>query len=328
MHVLVIGGNRFMGARLVWALLFARRNVTLLNRGLHGDPFGDRVERLVADRGTDQLDRVLAGRRFDAVVDFAGFTGPELERSVRVLEGKTDRFVFISTGQVYLVREGCPRPAKESDFDGPVMAKPPTIDDLEDWQYGVDKRAAEEALRRASFPTITLRVPMVNGEHDPKRRFEAYLARALDGGPLLVPRGGELARHVSAHAVVSGILRVLERPATGHAIFNLAQREVLPVRELVERLCRHAGAAPRLLDVSAEQLEARGLVVRDVSPFSSRWMSFVDPSKAERELGFVHPPLDEVIGSVVASLLADWPKIARPGLEKRSVELELAASLG
>lgn len=326
MHVLVIGGNRFMGARLVWALLFGGQKVTVLNRGLRGDPFGDRVERLIADRGTQQLEEVLAGRRFDAVVDFAGFTGPELRRTVDLLEGRLGHYVFISTGQVYLVREGCPRPATEADFAGPVRARPGPAE-LDDWQYGVDKRAAEEALRTASFPTTTLRIPMVNGEQDPKRRFEAYLARMLDGGPLLVPRSLERTRHVSAGAVVNGILAVLKRGGQGHSVFNLAQRETPTVRELVERIGRAAGAAPVILDVPAELLEGRGLVVRDASPFSSRWMSFIDPSAAERVLGFDHPPLDGVIGSIVASLLADWPKTPREGLAQRPRELELAKSL-
>ncbi len=56
-------------------------------------------------------------------------------------------------------------------------------------------------------------------------------------------------------------------------------------------------------------------------------MSFIDPTKAQRELGFDHPPLDEVIRSIVASLLADWPKTAREGLEHRAKELELAKAL-
>ena len=50
MHVLVIGGNRFMGVSLVWRLLFAGHRVTVCNRGNLADPFGDRVERVRHDR--------------------------------------------------------------------------------------------------------------------------------------------------------------------------------------------------------------------------------------------------------------------------------------
>ena len=46
--VLVIGGNRFVGWLLGFRLLAAGHKVTLLNRGRLADPFGGRVDRIVA----------------------------------------------------------------------------------------------------------------------------------------------------------------------------------------------------------------------------------------------------------------------------------------
>src|SRR5882724_11332229 len=126
MNVLVIGGNRFMGLSLVWRLLCQSHRVTLLNRGNLPDPFGDRVERIRADRSTDAFDHALAGRTFDRVIDFAGFSADDASRAVRVLAGQVGHVVFISTGQVYLVREGCPWPAREEDYDGPTMPQAPS----------------------------------------------------------------------------------------------------------------------------------------------------------------------------------------------------------
>jgi hypothetical protein len=56
--------------------------------------------------------------RFDAVVDFAGYTGGDARQVVEALGGKIGHYVFIGTGQVYLVRQNCPRPSKESDYEG------------------------------------------------------------------------------------------------------------------------------------------------------------------------------------------------------------------
>src|ERR1041385_4114558 len=136
MNVLVIGGNRFMGRALVWRLLCGGHRVTVLNRGNLADPFGDRVERICADRSSDAFDAALAGRTFDRVVDFAGFTAADAQRTVRVLAGRVGHLVFISTGQVYLVREGCRVPSREEDYDGPVMASAPSPADHDDWLYG------------------------------------------------------------------------------------------------------------------------------------------------------------------------------------------------
>ena len=41
MHVLIIGGTRFVGYGLVWRLLARGDRVTVLNRGTMPDPFGD-----------------------------------------------------------------------------------------------------------------------------------------------------------------------------------------------------------------------------------------------------------------------------------------------
>ena len=119
MHVLLIGGTRFVGHYLALRLVAQGQRVTILNRGVTPDDLGPRVERLRADRGNDTFDSALAGRRFDAVVDFAAYRPEEVERAVRVLRGKTDHYVLISSGQVYLVKELCPRPASRERLRWP-----------------------------------------------------------------------------------------------------------------------------------------------------------------------------------------------------------------
>ena len=79
MHVLVIGGNRFVGRLLAARLLAGGHRVTLLNRGRLLDPFGKRVERLTCDRTSPRFEHVLGGRHFDAVVA-AAFTGEDGRR--------------------------------------------------------------------------------------------------------------------------------------------------------------------------------------------------------------------------------------------------------
>jgi hypothetical protein len=80
------------------------------------------------------------------VVDFAGFTADDAARVVRVLAGRTCHFVVISNGQVYLVREGCPVPSREVDYDGSVMSCAPSPAERDDWLYGIGKRGAEDVL--------------------------------------------------------------------------------------------------------------------------------------------------------------------------------------
>ena len=330
MHVLLIGGTRFLGAELCWRLLAQRHRVTLLTRGTLRDPFGARVERLVADRTTDSFDAALSGRSFDACVDFAAYTGADIARAVRVLKGHIGHYIFISSGQVYLVRRGYTFPAREADYEGELIDEPAEIGEQGEWRYGIEKRAAEDALaaawEREGFPSTRLRLPMVDGPRDHYRRIEGYLWRMLDGGPLLVPEGDTApARHVYSRAVGRAIAELLGQQRTHGQAYNLAQDEVTTVRELLELISSAAGLAKLpAVPISRDRLAAAGLAVPDLSPFSSTWMSCLDPTKAKLELGFRHEALSEYIPAIVQSILSNWPDSIPPGYARRADELRLA----
>jgi nucleoside-diphosphate-sugar epimerase len=329
--VLVIGGTRFLGHELTWRLLAGGHDVTLFNRGTLPDAFGTRVDRLRGDRTTSDLERLLAGRSFDSAVDFAAYDGADGRRAAEVLGGRVGHYVVISTGQVYLVRAGCRRPAREEDYDGEVMPEPVSAYDKGQWDYGVKKRALEDALAAAwsesRFPSTRLRIPMVSGERDHFRRTERYLWRMLDGGPLLMPDGGDrVARHVYSGSVVRAVLALLGRADTFGQAYNLAQEETPTLRELLTLLAERLGAPARLVDVPAERLRAAGLDPLLLSPFSGTWMSFLDPARAKAELDFRHEPLGSYLDKIVTSFLAHPPADPPPGYESRTAERQLAIS--
>ncbi len=330
MNVLVIGGNRFVGWLLGWRLLAAGHRLTLLNRGRLPDPFGERAERLRGDRATD-LGKLVAGRTFDAVVDLAAYTGEDGRSAAAALAGRVGHYVMVSTGQVYLVRrERCPRATREEDYDGAVMARPADPEERGEWEYGVWKRDCEDALAdahaRSGFPATRVRIPMVNGERDHFRRMEAYLWRLLDGGPLLLPDGGQhRVRHVYGGEVARFLAEVLGREETFGRAYNVAQQETPTLAELVHRLRALLGSRAEIVPVPAERLRNAGLDPVRISPFSGRWMSFLDPGLARRELGFVHEPFEQYLGRIVACFLAHPPADRPEGYGSRDVERAVAA---
>jgi nucleoside-diphosphate-sugar epimerase len=312
-RVLVIGGNRFLGRELVWRFLAGGYDVTTFSRGRLADPFGARIERLVGDRTTGDFERLLAGREFDAVVDFAAFQEADTRLAATTLLGRTGHYVMISSGQVYLVRD--PRPkgaAREADYDGPTMATPADPVDRGEWDYGMGKRGAEDALAAAraerAFPSTRLRIPMVNGERDYHRRIEGYLWRLLDGEPILLPDGGRTpTRHVYGGAVARAVARLLGNPATHGQAYNLAQDETPTLGEILAILAEILGASARFVEAPSGRMASAGLDVVQVSPFSGRWMSFLDPTRAKTELGFRHEPLRPYLEKIVSSFLAHPP---------------------
>jgi nucleoside-diphosphate-sugar epimerase len=332
-NVLVVGGNRFLGYELAWRLLAAGHGVTLFNRGRRPDPFGERVERLRGDRTTADFARLLGGRSFDAAVDFAAFRGEDARGVVEVLGGRVGHYVFVSTGQVYLVREDAPRPSREAGYEGRVMPAPPEgHPDRGDWEYGVGKRACEdvlaEAWERGRFPATRLRLPIVYGERDHTRRLEGYLWRLLDGAPVLVPDGGaHPVRHVYAGEVVRLVLSLLSRKGAFGRAYNVCQRERPALAEYLRVVADAMGSASRILPVSRDALREAGLDALAVSPFSGRWMSLLDPSRAREELDFEHRPMADCLRAVVSCFLAHPPEDRPPGYAGRDRERELARRL-
>ncbi|HSN93209.1 MAG TPA: epimerase [Anaeromyxobacteraceae bacterium] len=329
MRVLVVGGNRFVGWLLGWRLLARGDEVTLLNRGDLPDPFGDRVERLRCDRTTPEFERLLAGRTFDAAVDLAAYAGEDGRRTAEILGGRVGHYLLVSTGQVYLVREGCPSPAREEDYAGPLMPCPPDPADVAEWDYGMGKRDCEDAVAeanaRAGFPATRVRIPMVNGERDYFRRIEGYLWRLLDGGPVILPDGGaHRLRHVYGAEVARFLAEVLGRKETFGRAFNLAQQETPTLAELMGRLRVLLGSRAEIVSLPADRIRAAGLDPVRVSPFSGRWMSFLDPARARAELGFVHEPVEVYLPKIVAAFLAHPPADRPEGYAARAEEVRLA----
>src|SRR6185369_9973808 len=139
MRSLIIGGTRNLGPSIVQALLQQGHEVAVFNRGQTRDDLPQEVERLRGDRtDPEQLRKAFAGREFDLIIDTTLYTGEEAKAEVEELDNRVGRYIFLSTGQVYLVRLGVERPFKEDDYSGPVMAEPPKSDESEynNWLYG------------------------------------------------------------------------------------------------------------------------------------------------------------------------------------------------
>lgn len=330
---LVIGGTRNLGPDLVAALLARGDRVTVLNRGLTEGPLPAPVERLRADRSDGRtLAAVLGGRSFDLVVDTTLYNGADATALARLLGGRCGRYVFWSTGQVYLVRTEPRPPFVEADYDGPVMAEPPASQavDHENWVYGIGKRAAEDALRdawsRAGFPYVSLRMPMINSARDHYGRLAGVVRRMLDGGPLLVPddQDGLLLRHVYGGDVVAATERASGADVAAGACVNVAQDETLTLEEMLAIVARTLGLTPRLVRVPRIELESRGLLP-GCAPWSGRWMSVLDNTLSKQLLGMRYTPVRDYLPPLVEAARSVPPE-ALPGYQRRAEELALAGA--
>jgi nucleoside-diphosphate-sugar epimerase len=330
-NILIIGGTRNLGHTLTLQLLAAGHRVTLLNRGQTPDELPAGLPRLRADRSDPaQLAQALAGRDFEVVIDTTLYNGPDAAAVVELLAGRVGQYIFISTGQVYLVRLGVERPFREADYAGPVMAAPaPDSDDYHEWLYGFEKRQAEDVLTAAwqnrGFPFVSLRLPMVNSERDHFKRIYNYLLRLQDGGPILLPAGPALSlRHVYGGDVVQAIMRVIDQGVHQGQAFNISQDETISLEDFLAMLAELAGRPLRTVAVPREALVVRQLLPA-CSPFSDPWMSALDNRLGKEALGLEYTPLPVYLQKLVTHYQTH--SVPPPeSYQWRAVELELAKS--
>ncbi|MEO5903675.1 MAG: NAD-dependent epimerase/dehydratase family protein [Gemmatimonadaceae bacterium] len=289
-RILILGGSRNLGHITAVHLLESGHTVSVLNRGVTPDELPKDIERIRAARGDESFARSTRGRRFDLVLDMTTYNGVDAHEAVDAFRDRVGRYVFVSSGQVYLVRTDAPRPFSEESYDGPLMTSPPREQksDYESWQYGVDKRDAEDvfgaAWARESFPVTTLRLPMVASPRDHYGRIQGYFARLEDGSPILAPdEQGLPIRHVYASDVARVIEALAQTSAGLGRAYNISQDRSLNLAEYFDLLRIVTGISPNVACVARAELDNRQLLP-DCSPFSGTWMSELDASRAKHEL--------------------------------------------
>ena len=329
-RILIIGGTRNLGLSIVELLCAREHSVTVFNRGITAGELPPEVERLYGDRSNKKdLQAALAGRSFDAVVDTTLYTGVDTLPIIQALKQQTGHYIFISTGQVYLIRKGLTRPFREADYEGELISAPAqkNSSDYENWLYGKDKRDAEDLLfaawNQGRFPVTSLRLPMVNSERDHYDRILGYVRRLEDGGPMIVPAGDALSlRHVYGSDVAQAIVDLIESGrGKGHAI-NLSQDETISLPDFLAMLAETLSVKLKIVPVSRTRLESLQLLPQ-CSPFSGSWMSALDNARSKSEFGIRYTPLAEYLQTIVQHYKNN-PHWVPEGYKSREREVRLA----
>lgn len=277
-EVLVIGGNRYFGKRLIARLLAAGDRVTVLNRGSSAPPPG--VVHLVADRSDEKsLTAALGSRTFDAVVDQVCYTPRQAEIARRVFAGRTRRYVLTSTVEVYEYEDSI-APVRETDVDPAGVAV-----DLElPWHdpefleshYGEGKRQAEAVFAAGpEFPYTAVRVAHVlGGDDDFTGRMTYYADRVSGGTPIAVPVVNHPATYIHVEEIADFLFWAVGQDFTGPV--NAASHGPLTTQDLCEAIAAHLPAGKAVF---------QHVEVGEVSPLSFTRAYPMDNSRAAR-LGF------------------------------------------
>jgi 2'-hydroxyisoflavone reductase len=206
MDLLILGGTVFLGRHIVEAALLRQHRITLFNRGQHNPELFPQVEKLRGDRdgGLD----VLAGRRWDAVIDTCGYIPRLVNASARLLAHAVECYVFISTISVY-----AEPPYAGMDESAPLSAlADETTEQITGETYGPLKvlceRAVEGVFQRGA---LVIRPGLIVGPHDPTDRFTYWLGRIGRGGEVLAPDDpSRLTQFIDVRDLAAWIIAMIE----------------------------------------------------------------------------------------------------------------------
>ena len=244
MRVLVVGGTEFISLHLVRALLRDRHEVVVLNRGRHPGRVPAGVKTIVADRKDHAaLGRVLAGERFDGLVDitYAPTTGDDVRALLAALDGRAGHAIFVSTGRVH-------------DHALPIPYHEDTPRNLYWGDYAKNKIEGEDAYLRSGLPASVVRPTHVFGPLNTRNNETFFFDRLVRGRPVLVPGpGGWLRQFGHVEDLADAMAAMLgDRRAFGRA-YNVSGEESITqvgfvelIAEVIERPASlvHVAKAP------------------------------------------------------------------------------------
>jgi len=309
MHVLVLGGTRFLGRAVVAAALGRGDSVTLFNRGQSNPGLYPGLETIIGDRTADLS--ALSSRRWDAVVDVAGYLPEVVRRSVSTVS--TDRYVFVSTVSVYTNQN---EPGRTEDHSVLELTGSTPLEDL----YGARKAAAERIVAAVfGARALIVRAGLIVGPHDRTDRFAYWprrIARANGSGDRVLAPGdpADPLQFIDVRDLSEWIIDGCHRGTRG--IFNVTGTP-LPFHQLLDECLAVTGSDAKLVWVPTERLLAAGVDPWMGVPLwiaAARWEAAndVDVSRALAAGLHTRPLRDTLHDTLAWDLARGGP--AEPGL--------------
>jgi len=293
MKVLILGGRRYLGPRLVKRLIDCGHEPVLFNRGKTSAPLpvSNPVREYRGNRNSEaDLESLLAKESFDAVVDSLSFSADDAELAVRVFSHRINRYLMISSVACY--GRLCHVPADESH---------PYVDDQRAFplpanNYATGKRDAEHvffaAFRDHGFPLIVIR-PSVSYGYGRLFSIWGYsnrhVSRIRAGKPVIVPDTGEgLIQPVFIDDEAAIIERALITDEAIGEAFNCAGPVAVPLWQYFRAHADAIGKPVHTVEIPASLLHGFDPILCSRASQNLIFNHAYDISKLQRFLQFEH----------------------------------------
>lgn len=326
MHLLIIGGTRFIGPLVVKKLFEGDHEIVLLHRGKSQSAVPSDVRHILGDRTNlidfqDEFHKIQP----DIVLDMIPITEEHAKLVMKTFKGIAKRVVAISSQDVY--RAYGILIGKEDGLEETPLTedsalrrklypyrgeKPRAHDDPQKILDDYDKIPIEKiVMADPELPGTVLRLPMVYGPGDYQHRLFEYLKRMDDKRPAIVLDKG-LAEWRSSVGYVENVADAIALAVTSerasNRIYNVAEPESPTIAEWVRQIGRAAGWDGEVVVVGREKLPQQ--LVPD---FKTEQHLTVDTRRIREELGYRESiPQDEALRYTVEWERTHPPQKTRP----------------
>ena len=235
MKILVLGGTRFFGIRMVQDLLKMGHEVAIGTRGLSKDPFGEQVKGITLDRSNgESLRQALQGKRFDLVIDKIAYCSNDIKRLLDFID--CQKYIYMSTTAVYAPKK---INLVEEDFD--PLAMDLVWCERKDFPYGQVKMQAEAAITQ-KYPGqkyIAVRYPVVLGKDDYTKRLLFYAEHVARSVPMYIDNLDAQMSFIRSDEAGAFMAFLADKNFCGAV--NGASKGTVSLREIIEFLEKKTG---------------------------------------------------------------------------------------
>ncbi|QRG65600.1 NAD-dependent dehydratase [Brevibacillus choshinensis] len=284
--VLVLGGTRFFGKRLVHGLVEAGADVTVATRGLAEVELPPGVKRLTLDRDDRESLSAAGEQSWDIVYDNICYSSQNALDACDVFRGKVGKYVLTSTLSVYDFSD---ESLKEEAFDPFHYEILPATREKVTYQEG--KRQAEAVFfQQSDFPVAAVRFPIVLAEDDYTQRLHFHVEHIQQERPIGIANPQAIMCFIHAQEAAEFLHWVGTSSLTGP--INACSNGTIRQQSLMENIAQIVGKPVELV---AEQDAA------DFSPFAFPASFYMDNQKAQAA-GFTFRELDEWLPELIQTI--------------------------
>lgn len=295
--VLVLGGTRFFGKKLVNLLIQEGSDVTVATRGHTEDSFGDQVTRIHLDRTVpEQLRQAVGDTEWDVVYDNIGYHPQDAFHACEIFAGKVKRYIFTSTLSVYPFGQ---IGYSEEEFSPYTYAIPANLP--QEIAYGEGKRLAEAVLfQHASFPVCAVRFPIVLGMDDYTKRLHFHIEHVQQGLPIGLPNPQAEMSYITSDEAARFLFWLKSQHFEGPV--NACSDGVLSIRQIIQLIEEGVGKSALIVDTSDPQ-QAAAFDTAHLSPFGVPDQWGLNTSKAVQH-GFKFDSIQDWYPQLITSIIS------------------------